>query len=225
LWGAPEPADFKKSDVGRELERAARIHYKNQRDVDRLVALEKLAIDVFSDSASARAFATNPAEYMARAGLPDVKLDLNSPEVRLAMAMGDPKVRYAAAQGDVLGFVRAVMEQGLTDLSVGRVAALFVVEIIAGASVITTNLAVTRTATVTKAVAITELAVVTEVDVATSGGTPIALGGDTVITKQVEILSRVAEDLGYPALAKQVRSAKTRDVLKQYLQMRPKARR
>ncbi len=84
LWGAPDPVDFKKTNIGRALESAAKIHFRKRRDIDRLLALEKLAIDVFSDSASARAFATNPKAYMAQAGLPKVELDLNSAEVRLA---------------------------------------------------------------------------------------------------------------------------------------------
>jgi hypothetical protein len=224
LWGAPDPTDFKKSNIGRTLEKAAKIHFKNRRDIDRLIALEKLAIDIFSNSASARAFATNPQEYMAQAGLPDVKLDLNSPEVRLAMAMGDPKVRQSAAQGDTVGFVRAVMDQGLKDLSLLRIGGLFVIEIVAAASVVTQQLAVTRALTITKAVAITEMAVVTEIEAVASGGTPIALGGATAITRQVDMLSRMAEDLGSPALAKSVRSAKVRRVLKEYIDLQPKTR-
>lgn len=222
LWGAPDPTNFKKSDIGRTLEKAAKIHFRNRRDIDRLIALEKLAIDVFSDSASARAFATNPREYMAQAGLPDVKLDLNSPEVRLAMAMGDPKVRQSAAQGDTVSFVRAVMDQGLKDLSLLRIGGLFVIEIVAAASVVTHQLAVTRALAISKAVAVTQMAVVTEIEVSVSGGTPIALGGTTAITRQVDMLSRMAKDLGSPSLAQSVRSAKVRRVLKQYVDLQLK---
>jgi hypothetical protein len=222
LWGAPEPDDFKKSKFGRVLGEAAKIHFKNRRDIDRLLALEKLAIDIFSDSRSARAFATNPQEYMAQSGFPNVKLDLNSIEVRLAMAMGDPKVRVAAAQGDVVGFVRAVMDQGLKDLSVGVVGRLFVVEIVAAGSVVTRQAVLTRALVITKAIAITELAIATDVDVVTSGGTPIAFGGATFVDREVSILSRMAEDLGKPQLVKAIRSQKIRKVLQQYGQLAKK---
>jgi len=219
LWGAPDPVDFKKTNIGRALESAAKIHFRKRRDIDRLLALEKLAIDVFSDSASARAFATNPKAYMAQAGLPKVELDLNSAEVRLAMAMGDPKVRQAAAQGDTVGFVRAVMDQGLRDLSALRVGGLFVIEIVAAASAITQQIVLTRAAIISKAVAVTQMAIATEVEAIVSGGTPIALGGATAITRQIDILSRMAEDLGSPTLAKRVRSAAVRRVLKEYVDL------
>jgi hypothetical protein len=212
LWGAPEPADFKKTRVGRILGEAAKIHFKSKRDIDRLLAVEKLAIDIFSDSASARAFATNPKEYMAQGGFRNVNLDLNSYEVRVAMAMGDPKVREAAALGDLPGFVRAVMDQGLTDLEVGVTGAFVALEIVAAGSVITYQAVLTRILAVTRAIAVTKMAVVTETEA-------IGFGGGTVVEHQIKMLSRMAEDLGRPDLAKAVRTPKIRKILEQYLEI------
>jgi hypothetical protein len=214
LWGAPEPADFKKSKIGQALGDAARIHLKNRRDIDRLLALEKLAIDIFSNGSSARAFATNPQEYMARAGFPNLKLDLNSQEVRLAMAMGDPQVRQAAAQGDTLGFVRAVMDQGLKDLTVGILGGVLVAELIVHASAVLTAVAVA----VTNAVAVSKAVAVVEVKV--SGD-----DGGTILTRQIDMLSRMAEDLGQPKLAKSVRSAKVRKILESYINLQMNTKR
>lgn len=212
LWGAPEPENFKRGRVGQALQKAARIHLRKSRDIDRLLAVEKLAIDIFSNSASARAFAVNPTEYMTRAGFPDVKLDLNSLEVRLAMAMGDPKVRQSAAEGDAIGFVRAVMDQGLRDLSVLRLGGLFFVEVVAVSSAIAVNTAVA----VNTAAAVNTAVAVTEVEVTVGGSTPIAIGGATAVARQVDMLSRMATDLGSPALARSIRSAKVKKVLEEY---------
>ncbi len=63
------------------------------------------------------------------------------------------------------------------------------------------------------------MAIATEVEAIVSGGTPIALGGATAITRQIDILSRMAEDLGSPTLAKRVRSAAVRRVLKEYVDL------
>lgn len=220
LWGAPEPENFKRSNVGQVLEKAAKIHLKKTREINRLLALEKLAMDIFSNSASARAFAVNPTEYMVRAGFPDVKLDLNSPEVRLAMAMGDPKVRQSAAQGDAVGFVRAVMDQGLKDLSVLRLGGLFLVEVVAVSSAVAVSTAVT----VTTAAVVHVAVALTEVEATVGGETPIALGGPTFVARQVDLLSRMAIDLGSPSLAKTIRSAKVRRILEEYNNLQLKIR-
>jgi hypothetical protein len=210
LWGAPQPEDFKKTEIGRALNETAKIHLKNRAEIDNLLAVEKLAIDIFTDAASARAFATNPNEYMAQAGFPNVKLDLNSQEVRLAMAMGDPIVRKAAAQGDSIRFVRAVMDQGLKDLSVGSIGGVLVAELLVHASAIVTAVAVaaTRVGFISKVVAVVEVKV--------SGD------GGTILTRQVEMLSRMAEELGNPRLAKSVRSTKVRKILESYIKLQMK---
>jgi hypothetical protein len=207
LWGAPEPANFKKSETGRALSEAARIHLKKQKEIDKLLVLEKLAIDIFLDSESARAFAANPKEYMARAGFRNVKIDLNSYEVRLAMAMGDPLVRRAAAEGDTREFVRAVMAQGLGDLSVGSLGGVFVAELIVHASAIATAVAVA----VTKAVVLAKAAVVVEVKVTGDGG--------TILTREIEILSRMAESFGNPSLVRQIQSPEIREMLAKYIEL------
>ncbi len=212
LWGAPEPANFKKTQLGRILGQAAKIHFKNKRDADHLVAVEKLAIDIFSDSACARAFATNPQEYMARAGFENVNLDLNSYEVRVAMAMGDPKVREAATLGDLPGFVRAVMDQGLTEIGVGVTGAILALEIAATLSVVTYEAVFTRILAVTKAIAATKMAVATETEA-------FGYGGGTLLDQQVTLISRMAEDLGRPDLAKGIRSPKIRKIIQQYLEI------
>ena len=210
LWGAPEPEDFKKTEVGRALVETAKLHSKNRADIDSLLAVEKLAIDIFTDAASARAFATNPGEYMTQAGFPNVKLNLNSQEVRLAMAMGDPTVRKAAAQGDSVRFARAVMDQGLRDLTVGSIGGVLVAEILVHASAVLTAVAVaaTRVGVISKVVAVVEVKV--------SGD------GGTILTRQVEMLSRMAEELGNPRLAKSVRSAKIQKMLSRYIDVQMK---
>jgi hypothetical protein len=214
LWGAPEPADFKATDIGRALGEAATIHSLGRRETEKLLAIEKLAFDVFCDSSSARAFCANPKEYMARAGLSDAKLDINSEEVRLAMAMGDPAVREAAWRGDRRGFVRAVMAQGFSKLSAGVMGGFITVEIAVEASLALAVVAVvyTRAAVLTKAVV--------GVDVKVEASGPII----TAVQRQVDTLARMAEDLGNPALARRIRSAKMRKILERYARLQLKAK-
>ncbi len=99
LFGAPEPEKFTSTLEGKVLTETAAIHFKNKKDknIDRLLAIEKLVLDIFQDSDAARAFAVNPEEYLRRYGFTNVKLDLNSEEIRAAMAVGDPLARQAAA--------------------------------------------------------------------------------------------------------------------------------
>jgi hypothetical protein len=209
LWGAPAPADFKRTKIGRVLSRSAKFHVQGAAAVDKLLALEKLALDVFVNSASARAFAANPQAYMSRAGLRNVKLDLNSPEVRLAMAMGDPAVRQAAGEGDAVALVRAVMAQGLDRLGVGPTGGIIVAEVVIHASVIASAVAVA----VTHAVAVTKAVAVVDV---------VVSGDETILTRQVEVLSNVAEELGRPDLARQIRTPKIRQLLRRYNELASK---
>src|SRR5437870_3328518 len=90
LFGAPEPERFASTPQGKTLTETAAIHFKSKRgkNINKLLAIEKLALDIFQDSQAARAFAVNPEEYLRRSGFADVKLDLNSQEVRIAMAIG-----------------------------------------------------------------------------------------------------------------------------------------
>lgn len=212
LWGAPAPSDFKRTRTGRELTEAARLHLKRRGDIDRLLAVEKLAIDVFADSAAARAFATNPEAYMAQAGLSGVRLDLNSREVRLAMAMGDPEVRRAAAEGDAVAFVRAVMDQGFAELTVGTLGGVIVVEFVAHASIALTAvaIAVTRTVSVTKTLLVTE--------------TKVTEDGGTILTRQIDMLTRMAEQLAAPRLARAIRTPSTRKLLERYVELQLRKR-
>jgi hypothetical protein len=121
LFGAPPAERFTDTRVGSALRDAARIHLDDRKDRDHLVAVEKLAIDILNDPNAARAFAVNPQEYLRRGGFRGVELDLNSEEVRLAMAMGDPAVRAAARAGDVDAFLDAVMGQGFDITTSGLV--------------------------------------------------------------------------------------------------------
>src|SRR5438105_10148726 len=115
LFGAPEPEKFTSTSGGKLLSETAAIHFRSKTDknIGRLLAIEKLVLDIFHDSQAARAFAVNPDEYLLRYGFTDVKLDLNSQEVRMAMAVGDPVAREAAARGDVDGFIDAILAQGI----------------------------------------------------------------------------------------------------------------
>lgn len=113
LFGAPEPRRFRDTLEGRALSYSAAIHFDSEAEQDRLLAIEKVALDIFDNPAAARAFAVNPEAYLKRAGIEGVEVDLNSPEVRVAMAMGDPEVRTAAQRGDVEGFIDAIRAQGI----------------------------------------------------------------------------------------------------------------
>lgn len=203
LWGAPEPGNFKRTRTGRALGAAAALHLRRRGDVDRLLALEKVAIDVFADTAAARAFATNPEAYLAQAGFPGVKLDLNAREVRLAMALGDPAVRRAAAEGDTVAFVRAVLDQGVGELKVGTLGGIIVAEIVAHASVALTAVAIA----VTHAVAVTRTVAVTETEVT---------GDDGILTLQLRMLSQVARELGAPRVARELQAPAVRRLLERY---------
>ena len=128
LWGAPEPEKFTATEQGKALAEAAKIHFDRRSDQNRLLALEKVALDIFNNPLAARAFAVNPEEYLAQSGFPGIKLDLNSQEVRIAMALGDPAVKEAARKGDVDAFLDAMMAQGIKP-SIGSPMALLGVEL------------------------------------------------------------------------------------------------
>ena len=115
LFGAPEPEKFTNTFVGKALSESAAIHFENKKDknINKLLALEKLALDIFQDSQAARAFVVNPEEYMRRSGFTNVSLDLNSQEIKVAMAIGDPLAREAARKGDIKGFIDAILAQGV----------------------------------------------------------------------------------------------------------------
>jgi len=200
LFGAPEPEKFASTPDGKTLRATAAIHSKSQKHVNRLLAIEKLALDIFQDSQAARAFAVNPEEYLRRSGLPDVTLDLNSQEVRIAMAIGDPLARQAATRGDVEGFVDAILAQGITPaVGLGK----FVhVEALVHSSVVVYFIA----------------RVVTFQKIVTATAIPVVVIADPTLakTQHMSVLRRIAEHLGDKAFARQVASQKVEDIVAKY---------
>jgi mannitol/fructose-specific phosphotransferase system IIA component len=202
LFGAPEPAKFVSTPEGSTLAATAAIHFPSRGDKnrDKLLALEKLALDIFEDGQAARAFAVNPDEYLRRAGFANVKLDLNSQEVKIAMAVGDPAARRAAMNGDVEGFIDAVLAQGIQpSVGLGR----FVhVEALVHSSVVVYFIA----------------AVVTFQKITTATAIPIVVIGAPTLDKaqHLKVLSQIAAHLGDRSFSRKVASQSAEEVIAKY---------
>lgn len=209
LWGAPEPTRFTGTPPGAALDDASKIHFSDRKSRDRLLALEKLALDVFNNPLAARAFALNPREYLAQGGFPNVDLDLNSQEVKIAMALGDPAVKEAARSGDVDGFLDAMVAQGIRP-SIGAPMALFGVEI-----------AVWFTA-----VAVSWVAAAYTVETAVSLHHKIGVAGLELLTVEnhVDQITRLAKRLGSKEFVRQVQSTRMRQIVEQYVALHRQAR-
>jgi len=80
---------------------------------DDVLALHMLTKQVFDDPAVATTFARDPAAYLRSLRLDHVQLDMESVEVKLALAAGDPELRALIAASDFKGFVNALAERGL----------------------------------------------------------------------------------------------------------------
>ncbi len=211
LWGAPSPEKFKETPTGKALTKTARIHFTKLNDQNRLLAVEKLALDILSDPLAARAFAVNPGEYLRQMGLSNVELDLNSPEVRVAMALGDRRVREAANQGDVIGFIDAVMAQGIKP-SAG-VSAFAAVELAVWSS----------TAIITFAVVIASIRVIVNIP----GPLPVIVFGPisvpvihtTTTQFHKDVLAQIANHIGDAKFAKEVHSKNTERLVQEYTKL------
>ncbi len=214
LFGAPEPAKFTSTPDGKALAKSAALHFKakDSAKINKLLALEKLALDIFQDSDAARAFALHPEEYMRRAGLGDVKLDLNSPEVRVAMAIGDPKARAAAQKGDVDAFVDAVLAQGISP-SIGLGGFVHTETLVHSSSIV---YMVSAVVTWQKVVTETGIPIVLVIDNAV-----VAIGGifDPATKRNMNVLLQIAKHLGDKDFAKQVSSKKTLDTVTRYTEL------
>jgi len=205
LFGAPEPENFKSTPLGRVLNESAAIHFKSKTDknINKLLAIEKLVLDIFNDSQAARAFAVNPDGYMRRYGFNNLNLDLNSQEVKVAMAIGDPVARQAAKNGDVNAFIDAVLAQGLNP-SVGL--AKFVhVEALVHSSAVVYFIA----------------AVVTFQKVVTATAIPIVVIGIPLSEKAYHknVLVQIAKHIGDDKFSKQVASKKIDEVIDKYTEL------
>jgi hypothetical protein len=199
LFGAPSPQRFTSTAEGKTLAATAALHYSTKRDVDRLLALEKLVLDIMGSDHAARAFAANPREFLNRSGLGHVKLDLNTQEVRIAMAMGDPAARQAAMNGDVVGFVDAILAQGIKpSVGVGR----FVhVEALVHSSVVAYFIA----------------AVVTYQKIATATAIPVVvIGPRDAAATHMRMLTRIAERIGDRAFARKLASPRSVAMIAKY---------
>ncbi|HOI41335.1 MAG TPA: hypothetical protein PK523_00185 [Elusimicrobiales bacterium] len=83
---------------------------------DQIVALCLLAEDIVADPAGAGSrFSADPARYLAERGITDIKLDLDSREVKVVLALGDKRVRDAAMRGDAKRYMELLEERGLLD--------------------------------------------------------------------------------------------------------------
>ena len=121
LFGVPEPEKFASTPEGKVLTECAGLHFrsKSKKDTIRLLEIEKLVLDIFRDSQTARIFAVNPEKYMRDRGFSGVKLDMNSQEIKAAMAIGDPTTQKAAKNGDLKGFIDAILAQGIKPSTLG----------------------------------------------------------------------------------------------------------
>ena len=78
-----------------------------------VAALSLLAQHIFDDSNVATTFSRDPAAYLKAIGLPDVRLDPSTVEVKVALALGDPEIRAAIQRDDPRAFVQALETRGL----------------------------------------------------------------------------------------------------------------
>jgi hypothetical protein len=213
LFGAPRPERFTDTPMGQALARSARIHYTEEADRNRLLAIEKLALDVLQDSLAARAFATNPEEYMRRAGFPDVRLNLNSEDVRVAMAMGDPDVRAAVVQRDVEGFIDALLAQGIRSDPKLEQSLVFGIELaVYFSAAVVSWVAVAYT--VGAAISL-ETAIGVHHKVAVSGADASFL----TVEHHKNLLAQLADHLGDPGFARHVRSASMDRIVREYVEL------
>jgi hypothetical protein len=210
LFGAPQPQKFIASPDGKTLSKSAALHFKvkDSAKINKLLALEKLALDIFENSDAARAFALHPEEYLRRAGLADVKLDLNSPEIRVAMAVGDPKARAAAQKGDVEGFVDAVLAQGIAP-GIGLGGFVHTEALVHSSAVVYMISAV-----VTWQKVVTQTAVPIVIAVVVDGGVL-----DTATKQNMNVLLQIAKHLGDKEFTKQLSSKKTLDLVTKYTEL------
>jgi hypothetical protein len=223
LFGAPEPAKFTATPDGKVLTQSGRLHFKAKESakLNKLLALEKLALDIFENSDAARAFALNPKEYMRRAGLGDVKLDLHSPEVRVAMAVGDPKAREAARKGDVEGFVDAVLAQGIAP-SVGLGNFVHTESLVHSSSVV-----YFMSAVITWQKVVTETAVPVAVIVGPDpvtiiiDGAVVTVGGivEAATRRNMNVLMQIARHIGDKEFTKKVANKNTLQMVAKYSEL------
>jgi hypothetical protein len=209
LYGAPDPERFTETGLRATLETSASIHFKEQQDRNRLVALEELAIAILEEPVAARAFALNPKEYLRRAGFPTVKIDLESREFKVALAMGDPAVREAARRGDVEGFVKAVMDQGIAP-SLRSVVVLLAVEIGAYLS----------------AVVVSWVIAAYTLETYVNAHHKVTVWGAQRLTVEHHLaeLRRLAEMFGGPEFVREVESANMAKILADYCKLEAEAR-
>jgi hypothetical protein len=86
---------------------------------DKLKSLDRLAEDLWGNLTEATAFAENPNEYLRKMGYEEAQIDLESVEVRMALASADRAVRASASQRDVPGFLAGLQRYGLMPFDLG----------------------------------------------------------------------------------------------------------
>ena len=214
LFGAPEPEKFTNTFVGKALSESAAIHFENKKDknINKLLALEKLALDIFQDSQAARAFVVNPEEYMRRSGFTNVSLDLNSQEIKVAMAIGDPLAREAARKGDIKGFIDAILAQGVKPaVGLGFFAST---EVLVHSSALVYTIA----AVVTWHSIVTATAIPIAIAVPISAVVPVYTIGVPVFGKQFNrnVLMQIAQYIGDEKFTEELASKNVEAIIDQY---------
>lgn len=113
LFGRPDSLNYEPSVAPHLLKLHLRQSGVPEEQFGRFEALAYLASDVLYNPSAARAFTRDPAGYLSDAGYSDVKVDTQSPEFRVALALADPSVREAATSNDPLKFVDALKRVGI----------------------------------------------------------------------------------------------------------------
>jgi hypothetical protein len=83
---------------------------------EQIIAISILSQDVFDNPEIAQQFSSNPEAYLESIGYGDISLDLESAEVKTALALGDIDVRNAIEQKDLSLFINLLQNKGYLDL-------------------------------------------------------------------------------------------------------------
>jgi len=80
---------------------------------NQVLALSLLAENIFACPVVAEEFSQNPAEYLSKIGMENVRINKESQEVKIILALGDPKIREAVKRGDIDTFLKQLDARGL----------------------------------------------------------------------------------------------------------------
>jgi len=80
----------------------------NNEITKKIICITKLSDDVFNNPDIAKAFNENPKQYLRSIGLGDVDLDMNSIEVKSALALGDIDVQEAIKSNNINKYIELI---------------------------------------------------------------------------------------------------------------------